>query len=92
MTTDNFAHVEIKNVKGLHARAAAAFVKIADNFADTEITVIKGSQEVSGRSILGLLTLAASKGTVITIKTDGKDAEKALQQLVDLVNAKFNED
>ncbi|OPZ77885.1 MAG: Phosphocarrier protein HPr [Alphaproteobacteria bacterium ADurb.Bin438] len=90
--TDVYAHVEIKNIKGLHARAAAAFVKIADGFIGTDISVSKNGQEVSGKSILGLMTLAASKGTVITIKTEGAEAKKALDDLVGLVNEKFNED
>lgn len=89
---ENFAHVEIKNIKGLHARAAAAFVKVADAFIDTDITVSKNGQEVSGKSILGLMTLAAAKGTVITIETKGGDSKTALERLVELINAKFNED
>ena len=70
----------IKNQKGLHARAAAAFVKCAEQF-DAEVTVEKGGQVVSGDSILGLMMLSASKGSTIYVKTIGNEAEKALSAI-----------
>jgi phosphocarrier protein len=83
--------VEIQNIKGLHARAAAAFVKVANKFV-SEITVEKEEHKVSASSIMGLMMLAASKGTKIEITAKGDDAEYALNALEELVNDKFNEE
>ena len=83
--------LEIKNQKGLHARAAAAFVKsIAD--LDVEIMVEKDGQEVDGASILGLMMLAASKGSFIKVSAQGKDAETAIENITALVNSLFGEE
>ena len=82
---------EIKNIKGLHARAAAAFVKCADEF-DAEISVERLGQCVSGSSIMGLMMLAASKGTFITVSASGPQAEEAFNALKNLVDTKFGED
>jgi len=84
--------LEIQNQRGLHARAAAKFVKTAAEFEGTHIMVAKGGQEVSGNSIMGLLMLAASIGTSIEVKTDGPQAEEALSAISTLVNDKFGED
>lgn len=85
------AVLEIKNQKGLHARAAAAFVKsIAD--LDVEIMVEKDGQEVDGASILGLMMLAASKGSFIKVSAQGKDAETAIENITALVNSLFGEE
>ncbi|MBR1399279.1 MAG: HPr family phosphocarrier protein [Alphaproteobacteria bacterium] len=81
----------IKNQKGLHARAAAAFVKCAEQF-DAEVTVEKGGQVVSGDSILGLMMLSASKGSTIYVKTIGNEAEKALSAITLLVDSLFGEE
>lgn len=81
----------IQNQKGLHARAAAAFVKCLENF-DTEVTVIKDGQEVDGLSILGLMMLAASKGSKIVIKAKGTQAEEAIEAVSLLVNSLFGEE
>lgn len=83
--------VTIVNQRGLHARAAAKFVKLADRFA-AEITVIKGDTEVSGRSIMGLMMLAAAPGTEIELRARGADAAVALAAIADLVERKFDED
>lgn len=84
--------VEIKNVKGLHARATSVFVQTADKF-QSEIQVSKGELTVSGKSIMGLMMLAAALGEFITIETFGADdSETALATLVELVNNKFNEE
>src|SRR3974390_2331003 len=72
------AEVTIVNKRGLHARASAAFVKMAEQF-DAEISVIKDDQRVSGGSIMGLLMLGASPGTTILIETEGPEAEEALE-------------
>lgn len=81
----------ICNQKGLHARAAAAFVKCATGFA-ADITVEKDGQAVDGSSILSLMMLAASKGTVIKVSADGDDAEDAIEALSVLVNTRFGEE
>ena len=81
----------ISNIKGLHARAAATFVKTAVKYS-SDIIVERNGQEVCGKSIMGLMMLAAAKGCEIQIKTKGKDAEDAINALVDLVDAKFNEE
>lgn len=83
--------LEIKNQKGLHARAAAAFVKCAENF-EAEITVERINQTVSGCSIMGLMMLAASKGTTIHVSAKGKQASEALNAITELVNSKFGEE
>lgn len=70
----------VKNKTGLHARPAAIFVQIANKY-ESEITIIKEDQEVNGKSIMGILMLAAEKGARITIIADGNDAEKALAEL-----------
>ena len=81
----------IKNRKGLHARAAAAFVKVAEKY-DANIEVEKSGQKVSGCSIMGLMLLAAAMGTTITIYADGQDEENAINELSKLVDDKFGED
>lgn len=83
--------VVICNEKGLHARAAATFVKSVENL-NAEVLVSRMGQTVHGDSIMGLMMLAAAKGTVIHIKTQGKDAEKAMDVLTILINAKFGEE
>lgn len=84
--------LEIQNQRGLHARAAAKFVKVVAEYDGTQILVCKGGQEVSGDSIMGLLMLAAAIGSSIEVKTSGPRAEEAMQALADLVNNKFGED
>ena len=83
--------LEIKNLKGLHARAAAAFVKCTADL-DVDITVEKDGQQVDGSSILGLMMLAASKGSRIKVKANGTDAEQAVKNISDLVNSLFGEE
>ena len=70
----------IQNELGLHARPAALFVQIANKY-ESDIVVKKGRQEVNGKSIMGLLTLAAEKGAVLHIKVNGPDAKEAIQEL-----------
>ena len=81
----------ICNHRGLHARAAARFVKIAGQF-DAEVRVRKNGTEVSGRSIMGLMMLAAAPGTVIELSGSGAEAEPAVAALVQLIECKFDED
>ncbi len=72
--------IVVANRTGLHARPAAIFVQIANKF-DSDITIIKDAQEVNGKSIMGILMLAAEKGARITIVADGEDAEQAVEEL-----------
>ena len=81
----------IQNQKGLHARAAAKFVKIANGY-DAEIRVIKGETDVSGRSIMGLMMLAAGIGCEIEMRAEGPGAGPVLAALVDLIDRKFDEE
>ena len=81
----------IRNRLGLHARAAAQLVKAANTFS-AEVTIEKDGVEVNGKSIMGILMLAASKGTKITLKTKGEDAREALQALGRLIERKFGEE
>jgi len=83
--------VTICNQRGLHARAAAKFVKVAGSY-QAEITVIKDDTEVPGGSIMGLMMLAASPGTEIELRGEGADAEAALEALTKLILDRFNED
>jgi phosphocarrier protein len=83
--------VTICNKRGLHARAAARFVKLAWQF-EAEVTVAKNGTAVSGRSIMGLMMLAAAAGTTIELAATGREAEAAIAALAQLIEAKFNED
>lgn len=82
--------VTIVNKLGLHARAAAKFVTLASSFA-SQITLKRGEREVNGKSIMGVMMLAAGKGTVIEICAEGSDASAAAEKLVALVNGRFGE-
>mgnify|MGYP006166067651 FL=1 len=81
----------ILNQRGLHARAAAKFVKIAGTF-EADITVTRNEQTVSGNSIMGLMMLAACTGSEIIICCSGKDARAALEALLELIANKFEEE
>jgi phosphocarrier protein len=80
----------ICNKRGLHARAAAKFVTIAERFG-ASVDVIKDGQSVSARSIMGLMMLGAGQGATIEVKAEGWDAKEALDALAALVEAGFNE-
>jgi phosphocarrier protein len=82
--------VVIRNRLGLHARAAVKFVNLANRFSSS-VKIEKDGNEIDGKSILGILTLAAVKGTQITIKVSGEDEQNALEALVGLINEKFQE-
>jgi phosphocarrier protein len=81
----------IVNKRGLHARASAKFVETAARF-QAEVTVTKGDASVSGRSIMGLMMLAASLGSSIELSAQGADATEAVNALLALIAAKFHED
>ena len=82
---------KIVNKLGLHARASALFVKMASKFK-SDIFVSKGKKKINGKSIMGLLMLAGSPGSRITIEAIGIDAREALSQLGELVSKGFHED
>ena len=81
----------ILNDKGLHARASARFVEVVEKF-ESEVIVEKDGLEASGSSIMGLLMLAASKGTSINVTVNGNDAEELVIALEELINSKFGEE
>lgn len=80
----------IKNKLGMHARAAAKFVKLASTFT-SNIDLESNKQRVNGKSIMGVMMLAASQGTQITIHADGGDARESILQLEQLINNLFDE-
>ena len=82
--------LEIKNKLGLHARAAAKLVHTASRFK-SDIKIRKGQEEVDGKSILGILLLAAGRGSTILLKADGPDERDALDAVEKLIDAKFDE-
>lgn len=83
--------ITIINKLGLHARAAAKFAKAAGQFA-CKIQVQNGSSAVDGKSVMSLMLLAASRGTVLEIVTDGDDETPAMEYLAELINKRFDED
>ncbi|MBI3768879.1 MAG: HPr family phosphocarrier protein [Deltaproteobacteria bacterium] len=84
------AEVAIVNRLGLHARAAARFVETANRFA-ADVTVANGEESVSGKSILGLMMLAAAEGTTLVLLAAGADAEQAIDALGELITQRFHE-
>lgn len=82
--------IVIKNKSGLHARPAAIFVQIANKY-DSEVIIKKGKLEVNGKSIMGILMLAAGKGSQVTLKVDGEDAEKAMSELEGVLAGELEE-
>ena len=82
--------IEIINKLGLHARAASKFVGVASGFEAT-VMVSNGNREVNAKSIMGVMMLAASKGTKLTLTAEGPDADAALAALVELTNNRFDE-
>ena len=83
--------VTITNRLGLHARAATRLVNCASEF-EAEILIRKGTRTVNGKSIMGVLTLAAATGTEITIEADGEDETSAMKAVIQLISNRFGED
>jgi len=81
----------IPNEEGLHARPAAKFVKLANQFP-CEIWVEKDDEEINGKSIMGLMMLAAAEGSVISVSAEGEKSETALEKLAELVDSGFEID
>jgi phosphocarrier protein len=84
------AEAEITNKLGLHARASAKLTQLASSYP-CEVWLERNGRRVNAKSIMGVMMLAAAKGSTITIDTDGDDADKALQALQELVADKFGE-
>jgi len=82
--------VTIINKLGLHARAAVKFVNLANRFTSS-VKIEKGGNEIDGKSILGILTLAAVKGSEIALNISGKDEQSAMEALVALIQDRFSE-
>jgi phosphocarrier protein HPr len=85
------SELEIVNPLGLHARAAAKLVGLANKFDAVEVWIGKDGQEVNGKSILGVLMLACGQGSKISLRVEGKDADKAHSALSELVTGGFGE-
>lgn len=82
--------ITISNKLGLHARAAAKFVNHAGRFSSS-INVVKGNQVVNGKSIMGIMMLAAGKGTELELQIDGEDEQAMMTDLVKLIEDRFGE-
>ena len=85
------ADVTIVNRLGLHARPSAALTQLATRYS-AEVFLSKGSRRVNGKSIMGVMMLAAARGSVIVVETDGKDEDQALAALVGLIESGFGEE
>jgi phosphocarrier protein HPr len=83
--------ITVINRLGLHARPAAMFVRIASRYR-SEVWVEKEGEQINGKSIMGLMMLAAGQGSKLLIRCEGPDADKAMQEIEDLINKRFNED
>jgi phosphocarrier protein len=82
--------VPIRNKLGLHARAAVKFVNLANRYSSS-VKVIKDATEIDGKSILGILTLAAVQGSSVALRISGKDEDEAMKALTALIKDKFGE-
>jgi phosphocarrier protein HPr len=82
--------VTIRNKLGLHARAAVKFVNLANRFVSS-VKIVKDGDEIDGKSILGILTLAATQGTTIRLVVGGKDEDAAMAALTELIANRFDE-
>lgn len=83
--------ITIINRLGLHARPAAMFVRIASRYR-SEVWVEKEGEQINGKSIMGLMMLAAGQGSKLTIRCEGPDADKVMEELEELIRQKFSED
>jgi phosphocarrier protein len=83
--------IEIKNRLGLHARAAALLVQTVNKFS-SQVTFSKDGQSTDGRSIMGVLTLAATQGSKLQVEANGEDAERVVKAIEKLIDDRFNED
>jgi phosphocarrier protein HPr len=91
MPRSKTSELEIVNPLGLHARAAAKLVGLANKFDSVEVWIGKDGQEVNGKSILGVLMLACGQGSKISLRVEGKEADKAHLAITELVTSGFGE-
>lgn len=82
--------LEITNKKGLHARAAAKLINLTNSF-ESDIYLVRGENEVNGKSLLGLLMLAAKQGSWLTVRVEGNDEDDAIKSISQLIESKFEE-
>jgi phosphocarrier protein HPr len=93
MTQDSAsAHVEIKNMMGIHLRPASSLVQLSNRYPDCEVAITKDGQTVDGKSIMSVIMLAANQGSMLIFEVRGPDCEQLLKDLVALVDSKFGED
>jgi phosphocarrier protein HPr len=85
------ASTQIVNKLGMHARASAKFVSLAAHFK-SDVTLGRNGQHANGKSIMGIMMLAAGKGTQVELTVDGEDEDQALVELLELINNRFGED
>ena len=86
------AHVEIKNMMGIHLRPASSLVQVSNRYPDCEVSITKDGQTVDGKSIMSVIMLAASQGSMLKFDVRGVGSEKLLADLVALVESKFGEE
>ena len=86
------AHVEIKNMMGIHLRPASSLVQLSNRYPDCEVSITKDGQTVDGKSIMSVIMLAASQGSMLKVDVHGVGCEKLLADLVALVESKFGEE
>ena len=86
------AHVEIKNMMGIHLRPASSLVQVSNRYPDCEVSITKDGQTVDGKSIMSVIMLAASQGSMLKFDVHGVGCEKLLADLVALVESKFGEE
>jgi phosphocarrier protein HPr len=86
------AKVEIQNVMGIHLRPASSIVQAANQHPDCDVELSKDGQSVNGRSIMGVIMLAAEQGSIVDIKVTGEGCEDLLKELVELIDNKFGEE
>lgn len=84
--------VIVKNRQGLHARPAAQFVRISGQYEDCEVTVVRNGMSVNGKSIMGMMMLAAAQGTSLKIVAEGDGADELCRSLKELIDTGFGED
>ena len=85
------ANIEIPNKLGLHARASAKLTQLASNF-ESEVWMEKGPRRINAKSIMGVMMLAAGKGSTVVVETTGSDEDEAMEALLKLINDKFGEE
>lgn len=86
------AHVEIKNMMGIHLRPASSLVQVSNRYPDCEVSITKDGQTVDGKSIMSVIMLAAAQGSALKFEVRGPSCDRLLEDLVTLVENKFGEE